>query len=252
MPFSLYLPDFHPCKDEDIGASATIVDVLCHSLGLRDAQGLYLGIDGSMLLRDEGQMIRIINNMWVQPGDFRRIWSYNALTNEMATMLIEKLSGASYRDFMEARIFYPLGMSRTRVQCDGTCHEDSANENVAVPYGVTANGIPRPTSKSPCGHQTHYASSCGIQSSVADMLIWSEAIIKSYHCAVGLDSILGETRILKEAPRTLAPICPLSSSGDGQASYAMGWFHMEGSSINEAIPREIITKHRCLRRRKLQ
>jgi CubicO group peptidase (beta-lactamase class C family) len=222
-----HLPAFQPL-DPEISKSATIVDILCHATGIQEHPCLYLGNGGTLLWHNDQEMFEIINASPTEPGDFRRMWRYNALLYSLLSLIIEKQSGHSFADFLRLRIFEPLGMTDSSVIMKSCC--SGGNGEVAVPYTYACNGELRETAVVEYG-DSHLAASCGVQSSVRDMLIWAKAVMSA--ATPGIDNQVEQ--VLKEIPFILTPICPLPSTPGGKPSYALGWFHMHGQYINEEV-----------------
>ena len=235
-PISDYLPSFDPAEDTGIGKNANIVDALSHATGLRDVSSLYLGVDGSTLFPDGEQTIRIINNQPITQGDFRKIWRYNGLMYGLVGLIIEKVSGMSYREYIETRMLSPLGMNSTSMISSTRAQQQSQQSQPATPYIVMADGSLKDIPISAYGHGSPLATGCGLQSSVEDLLKWSTAIMNSYRDMNGMSTPKSEEKItLREMQQILSPVCALPTSVGGSASYCLSWFLMRGGFIYDDI-----------------
>lgn len=105
-PLGTYLK-FLPPKLSRITAD----QILSHTAGLRDEAPMYGSHDDSAL----GDGIRAWTDDWLftSPG---KIFSYSNPGYWLAGYLVETLSGKPYADAMEARLFKPLGMTRTTLR----------------------------------------------------------------------------------------------------------------------------------------
>jgi len=105
-PISRYLAGLPP----RIGA-VTANQLLSHTAGIRDEAPMWGSHDDSAL----GAGIRQWTDAWLftQPG---KVFSYSNPGYWLAGYLLESITGKPYADAMEARIFQPLGMSRTTLR----------------------------------------------------------------------------------------------------------------------------------------
>ena len=112
-PLSRFIPDFPNAE------RLSIRRLLSHTTGL----GNYTETTPPELIwqlartdRDSAQMLQLMRlsgaNLLFEPGTNYR---YSNTGYVLLGIVIEKLSGRSYRDFMRERLFTPLGLSRTAV-----------------------------------------------------------------------------------------------------------------------------------------
>lgn len=99
-----------------------------------------------------------------QPGEK---WAYNNSGYYLLGMIIERVSGKSYGDFLAERIFRPLGMSATRVNDRGALILHRADG-----YSRDASGVRRAEFTSP----TQPFSAGALVSTVEDMAKWDMAL----------------------------------------------------------------------------
>ena len=197
---------------------------------------LYLGMDGSTLFPNGERTIRVINNLPVTQGDFRKTWRYNGLMYGLVGLMIEKASGMSYREFLETRILSPLGMKSTSIILSTRTQQQPQQDQMATPYIVMADGSIKDIVVSEYGHGSPLAIGCGLQSSVEDLLKWSTTIMSSYRRINGIEmSTRNDKTVLQEMQRILKPVCALPTSIGGSASYCLGWFLMRGQFIYNDI-----------------
>ena len=100
-----------------------------------------------------------------QPGEK---WSYSNLAYVMLGILIHKVSGKFYGDFLQERIFKPLGMTTARV-----INEDDIVPNRAAGYRVVNGQIKNQTWVSPSLNTT---ADGALYMTIYDMAKWDAAL----------------------------------------------------------------------------
>lgn len=102
-----HLPDF-PVKDRKI----TIEHLLNHTSGIKSYTSLP---EWLALWRKDMPLKDLIDVFKDKPADFApgESWSYNNSGYVLLGAIIEKVSGQSYKDFIEKQIFAPLGMTHS-------------------------------------------------------------------------------------------------------------------------------------------
>jgi CubicO group peptidase (beta-lactamase class C family) len=115
-PLSKYVPDF-PGADK-----VTVEQLLDHTSGIKS----YTGVPGFMArLREDMTPAQVIDIVRSEAPDFApgEKWAYNNTGYIFLGIIIEKASGMSYTEYMQSRVFTPLGLARTFV----------GDENMIVP-----------------------------------------------------------------------------------------------------------------------
>ena len=197
---------------------------------------LYLGVDGSTLFPNGQRTIQTINNLPIAQGEFRKVWRYNGLIYGLIGLVVEKVSGMTYDDFLETRILFPLGLHSTSTVLSERAKRTLQQDQPATPYIVLADGSIKDIPVSKYGYGSPLAIGCGLQSSVEDLLKWSTAIIDSYRSVHGMETLIGTGYpILREMQKILSPVCTLPTSRGGSAAYCLGWFLMNGQFIFDDI-----------------
>jgi CubicO group peptidase (beta-lactamase class C family) len=237
IPITSYIPTFQSTHEDKLAKFASVADVLSHSTGIPDFPTLYLGLDNCLLSKgDEAKekILKVISNLPLQPNEFKEVWRYNALTYALPSMIIEKLCDTSFEEFLSARLFSPLGLSSTSL-LHSTLPSDG-NKVSAIPYVVMPDDSLKKIPLAQYGAGTHFAASCGMQSSVKDLLIWTKAIMDAWRRDREPPASPGHSHhILKEMKRILQPVCYFPPLSFGNASYALGWFQMVGQYISDEI-----------------
>ncbi len=118
------LPDFK-MYDPWVTANMQVKDVMTHKSGLGGQVGTYLpnlGYDRD----DIYKMMALIKPSY----SFRNDYQYNNITFIIAAKIIEKVTGKSWEENVQERIFNPLGMTSSSMNGEGFL----ATENKAVPH----------------------------------------------------------------------------------------------------------------------
>lgn len=192
-PLSRYLPDT-PKTWEAI----TVTHLLTHTAGLTD--------------RFEGRKPEewLLNFTTAQMYDASRKqsldfapgtrWQYSDQGYFLLGMIIEKVSGKSYRQFLTERIFQPLGMSATT-----TSSQNEIVKHLASGYTLANGALQHNHRRTDYGLVSHF----GIVSNVVDM--------------AKFDAALSAGKLLK--PATLEKMWTAGHSAVGAwGSYGFGWF----------------------------
>jgi CubicO group peptidase (beta-lactamase class C family) len=92
---------------------------------------------------------------------------YNNSAFWLLGLIVEKASGMSYEDYIEKRIFAPLGMTRSSY-----CHSEETVDRKALGHAIQ-NGTPRRT---PPNNHTWPFSAGSLCSTAGDMVTWLKAL----------------------------------------------------------------------------
>jgi hypothetical protein len=120
----------------DFGQRITIRQLIHHTSGLRDQWDL-LGLAGwrySLDLITDEDVLRIMarqRDLNFRPGD-RHLYCNTGYT--LLAVIVQRVSGQSFREFTTARLFAPLGMSRTHFRDD---HAEIVKQQA---YGYAPSG----------------------------------------------------------------------------------------------------------------
>src|SRR5690606_32844420 len=161
-------------------------------------------------------------------GGFREQYAYDNILFGVASLVIEEASGMSYRQFLQTRIWKPLGMTETRFNGDDL----KPGDNVAVgnarfdfkdlrPVGVTA--------------WRNVSGAGGIYSGVHDLSKWMDAQLAGGVIAPGKNGggdgkrLFSEQRqremwtVLTPIPVRPSSIPELAAATPNAMGYAQGW-----------------------------
>jgi CubicO group peptidase (beta-lactamase class C family) len=194
------------------GKTITIREILNHTSGLLDYEDLMAKQYGNTpddqipQISDAGVLALMEKASTTQfaPGSK---WQYSNSGYCVLAMVIEKISGKSYGEFLKERIFVQLKMSNT------LAYEKGKNEVPNRAYGHTADGT--------TFHETDQSSTSatlgdgGVYTSLADLAKW--------------DTALAAHTLLSAAEMrpALTPVRPSASPAQENGhsvSYGFGWF----------------------------
>lgn len=117
-----HLPWFR-MADPYVTAQIRIRDLLTHRSGLGLGAGDLLFWPGSDYTTEE--VVRRLAHVPLKTG-FRERYAYDNILYAAATLVVEQASGQSYAQFLQQRIFDPLGMHATRINADALQSGDIA------------------------------------------------------------------------------------------------------------------------------
>jgi CubicO group peptidase (beta-lactamase class C family) len=207
-----HLTDFFP-EFPVYGKSITVRNLLNHTSGLPDYEDLLMKLypntpeEKVPQILDAG-VLRLLeqqNTGKFAPGSK---WEYSNSGYAVLAMIVEKVSGKSFGQFLRERIFIPLKMKNT------LAYEKGKNEVPHRAYGHSKNdGAWHETDQSPT---SAVLGDGGIYSSIDDLAKWDRALREH--------TLLSE----EEMRPALSPVQPADGPAkfpDGRAvSYGFGWF----------------------------
>jgi D-alanyl-D-alanine carboxypeptidase len=192
-PITAYLPDY-PTHGQPI----TIEHLLRHTSGIANYTGLPWFAANQ---RRDVSLDELIDAFKNEPLDFGpgEKWNYSNSGYVLLGAIIEKVAGLSYEQFLQERIFGPLGMGHS-----GYDHTDRLVPGRAAGYQIGAGGLENAGYLS----MTLPHAAGALISSVEDLAIWNEA--------------LAGGRILR--PETLTRAWTPGTLNNGEAhGYGYGW-----------------------------
>ncbi len=213
-PVISILPEFHN-SNQFITAELTVEDLLSHRAGMAASNEWWYGASGELLF-SKNQTTNFIKGL--KPvASLRSRYNYSNWNFAILGEVIERLSGVSYGTFINDRILLPLHMSRTSAS-----HKFSNDDNLALPYAVlddlSTHELPMPK----CEDSTIMASAQGIQSTVSDLLKYSQALMTAYHAQLHNKSTSSEGSPLKNVAKQLSAHTPRGSPSVLQKAYCLG------------------------------
>ena len=210
-PVIQYLPDF-ALKDQRLSSLVTIRDLLSHRTGLSRTSYLFYNSG----LSPETMMHKLRYYDAAYP--FRAGFRYQNVMYTVAGLVIEKVSGMSYENFITRRILEPLGMNRTRLQLASL--EEAGN--VSSPNRLE-NGSTQPI---PWRNIDNVAPAGAIISDLQDMKRWAQFQL---HLGEFRGRRLVKEKTLQETHETqsilnLESMWAIINPQADRLYYGMGWF----------------------------
>jgi CubicO group peptidase (beta-lactamase class C family) len=196
------------------GESITIRDLLDHTSGLRAHEELwakqYAGRPSEEIPQvTDAEVLHLMEQETSTKFTPGTQWEYSNTGYIILGLIVQKVSGIRFADFLQQRIFAPLGMRNT------IAHEDGGKKVFRRAYGYTrVEGKWTETDQSPTSATLGDG---GIYSSVDDLVHWDDAL--SRH------SLLSD----KEMSPAITPVFlpdpkRLPTGPDGNAlAYGFGW-----------------------------
>jgi len=206
-PLTRYLPGLR-FSDPYLFTEVTLRDALSHRTGLKAADLAWYANPG--ISRDEA--LRMIERLPLEIP-LRSGYLYNNSMYHAAGEVIPVVSGKSWDEFVQERIFTPLSMDRSTTSADGL----AGMQNVAAPH-VMADGIAVPV---PYYDLDHIGAAGSINSSASDMARWCEVQLadgKSGDQQIIPEAVLAEIR----KPHTLMPIGGAGHFQTVHGAYGLG------------------------------
>lgn len=208
------IPEFK-LYDPYVTSEFTVRDLLTHR------SGLGLGAGDLMVWPSRNTTTKeelIYNLRYLKPvSSFRSQYDYDNLLYIVAGVVVERISGQNYADFIEENIFEPLEMERSAVNYN--LIEDKSNvidghaptDGKLVPVGLSFTEAADPAA--------------GVYSSIADMSKWVQAQLNKGKYGPNLEKSLFSERRHREmwTPQTLTG----TGKGDYNThfkAYGLGWF----------------------------
>lgn len=157
-------------------------------------------------------------------GGFREQYAYDNILFGVAQLVVEQASGMSYKQFLQTRIWQPLGMTETRYNSDDLKPGDNVAVGNALYDFKDLRPVPSPTS------WRNVSGAGGIYSSVHDLAKWMNLQLAGGEIPGGGKRLFSQARqremwtmltpipVGKPAVPELAPAVPNFSG------YAQGWF----------------------------
>ena len=210
-PAEKHLAGFH-LFDPYASRELTIRDILSHRSGLARGDMLWYGteLDREEILR----RTRFLEPSW----SFRSQFGYQNLMYLAAGQLTARVANMSWDDFMERRIFQPLGMSGSNT----TIRELSSLRDVASPH-VEIEDTVRVV---PWRNVDNIAPAGSINSHVIDMAQWLRLNLAKGKYAG--KQVISERQIeVMQSPHTIVPLdgtWKRLQPGAHLLAYGLGWF----------------------------
>lgn len=206
QPVRAYLPEFE-LMDDYVAGHLTVRDLLAHRSGIERNDAVWYRSE-----LDRRQLMERLR--FLRPGlGLRERFQYNNLMYMVAGLIVERVTGGTWEEFVRRRILEPLGMSRSSFGMPPVGDRDVAQPHALDWHGAVIT-VPRYD-----GWAAGPALS--ICSSAEDMARWLQLL-------QGL-GVIGGRRLLAEATvlEMFTPQMAVPSLGPRElpiGSYGLGWF----------------------------
>jgi CubicO group peptidase (beta-lactamase class C family) len=209
LPIATYFPQFKT-SDPEATATVTLRDLLSHRSGIPELT--FLERDVSLTREQAVERLPHLTG-FTSP---RSTWSYSNYGYAIASRIIERAADKRFEDFVEDRVFKPLGMIRSTYSYDIAAGDPNRLSPVVVQSGKDVS-LPLP-------HQSNLtAAAGGIYSTADDMAKWMLLQLSAGE--------LNQGELIK--PQTLSYLHqPAYAFGPGsrapdvvRVGYALGWYN---------------------------
>ena len=212
-PIIHYMPDFAMWND-DSTKNVTVRDALCHRSGLpRHDISLFTNQETS--LADMVQKVRFLQPEW----PLRQRFCYQNHMYGVASLLVEKVSGMAWGDFIKKNIFDPVGMNSGDTQYAQFVRED---DNYARPM-LNVLGL---SIKTKTMNPDSTGGAGAISANIRDFLQWGILNLnEGAHDAGNIFSPASAKELHGEQmPIHPGELTPYSIKEVQRAAYGLGWF----------------------------
>jgi CubicO group peptidase (beta-lactamase class C family) len=223
-----YLAEFR-LSDPYVTQELTVKDLLVHRSGLGLGAGDLLWWPATTY--DRRQIVHRLRYIPLRKS-FRNSYAYDNVLYTVAGEVIERVSGLTWEDFVQQRIFRPLGMTTSDVRHPAAGREPA---NLAVPHALVGGKLVavRPFTSdnvNPAG---------GIHSNARDMARWMIVQLDSGRSGAGKKLYSTESARLLWTPVTPKPI----PAGDPQPALTgtQFYFYALGFNVMDYRGKKLVT-----------
>jgi len=200
-------PDF-----PDYGRAISVRNLLDHTSGLADYEDLMAPVDpsvpvGQVQIKD-AEVLNLLKRQTA--GNFApgSAWAYSNSGYVVLGLIVAKVSGLPFEDFLRSRIFKPLKMK------DSVAYVRGKNEVPRRAFGHGKDdGLWRETDQSPTSATLGDG---GVYSSLADLAKWDKALRNH--------ALLSEAEMLPALTPVRVPAGPPTGPDGEPSAYGFGWF----------------------------
>jgi len=200
-------PDF-----PEYGLAISVRNLLNHTSGLVDYEDLMASVDPSVPVEQaqikDAEVLDLMKRQTA--GNFTpgSAWAYSNSGYVVLGLIVAKVSGLPFEDFLRARIFQPLKMK------DSVAFVRGKNEVPRRAFGHGKDkGLWRETDQSPTSATLGDG---GVYSSLADLAKWDKALRNH--------SLLSEAEMLPALTPVRVPAGPPIGPDGEPSAYGFGWF----------------------------
>jgi CubicO group peptidase (beta-lactamase class C family) len=220
-PVVRYLPDF-ATSDPIVTARMTVRDLLCHRSGLPLGAGDLMQFP--LTDHSRAEIVRGLRFLPFERG-FRSGYAYDNILYVVAGVLIERVSGMSFEDFMTTRLLRPLGMRGAVADRSLLRTGNVAGRHARLGPPARGMGALKPvepdegSASSPAG---------GIHASVNEIALWLRTQLARGITPAGRQLWSPDSATEMWTPQVITAAGEGPSADDPTrpvlAGYALGWF----------------------------
>ena len=212
-----YIPELH-FGDPALTQQITIRDLLAHRTGLpsTDAWPFLQG----MALEDQIWRLRHVDPV----AGIRERLIYQNTMFELAGLIIERVSGKTWDDFLAERVWHPIGMQETY----GSLAQAPATKTHVLPYRYIEEKLTQAEWDFDKGEKNAAGS---VWSSIHDMSLWAQFLLRGATTAEGQQLLTDEAVAAMFEPQQLAtpddfyPTVELTQPN--WRTYGLAWFQQD-------------------------
>jgi CubicO group peptidase (beta-lactamase class C family) len=214
-PIKTVLPDFyHP--DRAIREELNIVDLLSHRAGVATQNALWIQEHGHLKFSKEETLPMFATLPKVR--EFRSKFGYSNWGYGLAALVLEKLTGVTWGQYLHSRLFQPLGLTRTFTE-----DPNSNTDNIANPYVPLTDGTIIPQAPPSIADGTVMLGGSGIRSCVSDLLVFYKALLSASKDQFSNNTTSTLGLPFCQVPTLLSSHVHMPGTSLLENTYAMGW-----------------------------
>lgn len=162
-PLTKYFPSLSKAK------SVTLRHMMNHTSGLFEPDGSQPPLNRPIEPRG---FIKLLKNqdLYFTPGEQ---WRYSNAAYVVLALIVEKVSGLSFDEYLKTNIFMPLSMDHSEMY-----NSNHTVTNLAVGYAVVDEKMVKALDSSESSSHGNWNGATGLISTVEDLFIWNEAFHK--------------------------------------------------------------------------
>ena len=245
------LPSFDP-PNETFKATSRLSDWLSMQSRTQGYQ-CWVQSQNNIIIAKEDAM-KVINGLQVK-ADTRTEFTYSNCGYELASQIIEELTGEAWDVQVHQRVFEPLQLARTDAR--GRFNDC---ENVSTPYMALDDATPVPIPQTPVSASTLNGAAGGIRSCVQDLLVLYKAVLTACIDQFETGNTSIENSVFKNLTQTMSPHSQLPGHSLRESTYGYGWIRTqlpnqmcrispniellgEGHILGEGAPPKLLISH---------
>jgi CubicO group peptidase (beta-lactamase class C family) len=212
------LPSFDP-PNQAFKSTSRLSDWLSMQSGTQGYQCWVQSENNIIIAKDDA--MKVINGLRLK-ADMRTEFTYSNWGYELASRVIQELTGESWDEHVHKRIFEPLQLARTDAR--GKYKEFG---NFATPYMALDDATPITIPQTPISSATLNGAAGGIRSCMKDLLVLYQAVLTACIDQFRSGKISTENSVFKNLIKTMSPHNQLPGHSLRESSYGYGWIRTQ-------------------------